>query len=81
MNKEIIVTDPNEMLGESLKLTKNTRGYTWEIRLRCFHEEKINDDLIDRMEKINNNMINRFEMSNPLIEPKRKGVGYLQDDE
>lgn len=57
-----IVADPvNESSPETLKLTKNSKGYTWEIRLRCELGEKINEALLSRMENLNNEMIKRFE--------------------
>ncbi|MDD4110498.1 MAG: hypothetical protein PHS54_02975 [Clostridia bacterium] len=43
-----------ECLGafESLKLTKNSKGYTWEIKIA-----EIN---IDRLDEINNKMLERY---------------------
>jgi len=38
---------------ESIKLTKNTKGYNWEIKLL-----EIN---VDRLEQINNIMITKFQ--------------------
>lgn len=38
--------------SEGLKLTKTTKGYTWEIKLRVLDVEKI--------EKLNSEMLERF---------------------
>lgn len=43
---------PEVEQNESLKLTKNTKGFNWEIKLL-----EINPD---RLEEINNIMINKF---------------------
>lgn len=37
---------------ESVKLVRNTKGYTWEIRLLSID--------LDKLEKINNDMMLRF---------------------
>jgi hypothetical protein len=37
---------------DSIKLIKNTKGYSWEIRITCID--------IDKLQNLNNEMINRF---------------------
>lgn len=44
--------EPRKELSESIKLTKNSKGYNWEVRL-------LEVD-IDRLEELNNEMLNRF---------------------
>ena len=51
-NEIIQTSNVNVEQKESLKLIRNTKGYTWEIRI-------LNLD-IDRLEAINNDMILRF---------------------
>jgi uncharacterized protein involved in exopolysaccharide biosynthesis len=50
MENEDTLTMP--VLKESLKLTRNSKGYTWEIRILEINSE--------RLEKINNEMLQRF---------------------
>ena len=61
--KEIISEAPRE-LSESIKLTKNSKGYGWEIRMFPSDEEKVRerkyDDLVDRITIIDNKMRTRF---------------------
>jgi len=56
---------PVELIAsrEQIKLTKNSRGYGWEIRI--FADEKAPDDvkLIERLEKLNNDLKEKFEYS------------------
>ena len=51
-----LAEDENLLMGieqkESIKLTKNTKGYNWEIKLLSLD--------IDALEKLNNEMIKRF---------------------
>ena len=42
---------------EALKLTKNSKGYTWEIKTNF---EKIDKEAIRRLIEINNDMIESF---------------------
>jgi len=51
MEKEIIKEAPKE-ISESIKLTRNSRGYGWEIRI-------LSTD-INHIEKLNNQMLERF---------------------
>jgi hypothetical protein len=51
-NEIIQTSNVNVEQKESLKLIRNTKGYTWEIRI-------LNLD-IDRLESINNDMQIRF---------------------
>jgi hypothetical protein len=44
---------------ESLKLTKNSRGYNWEIRIFPKKDQQDND-WIKRIEVINNEMLKRY---------------------
>lgn len=47
--------------NEVLELTRNSKGYTWKIKLRCVAGEKIEDaKLIERMEKLNLEMMSKF---------------------
>ena len=52
MNEEIVLINENPGNTNSLKLGKNGKGYTWEIKL-----DKID---IKEMERINEEMIKRF---------------------
>ncbi len=51
MEKETISEAPRE-LTPSIKLTRNSRGYGWEIRILSLD--------IDRLEKLNNTMLEKF---------------------
>lgn len=55
MNEEI--DEPKILQKESIKLTHNTKGYTWEVKL--FVE---NGDLesLNRLDKINNELLIRY---------------------
>lgn len=70
MDKDMIIADPITELGESLKLTKNSKGYTWEIRLRCKDKEQIDEAFINRMQKTNNEMLKRFDNSTGYEDPE-----------
>lgn len=45
---------PQILQSESIKLIKNSKGYTWEIKLI--------DINLDRLEELNNEMKRRFEL-------------------
>lgn len=42
---------------ESIKLTKNTRGYNWDIKIFISNDDKA---ALDRLESLNNQMAIRF---------------------
>ena len=44
----------NPIQTDSLKLIKNSRGYTWEIKLASLN--------IDEIERLNNEFIRRFDI-------------------
>lgn len=43
-----------ELLPSSIEVQKNSRGYTWTLKLRC--EVGKEDELIDRMKTLNDKM-------------------------
>ena len=43
---------------ENVKLSKMSKGYNWEIRL--VGDDKINSDLIERLDKLNEQMKDKF---------------------
>ena len=51
MEKEILSEGPREM-SESIKLTKNSKGYGWEIRILSID--------VDKIQNLNLKMIERF---------------------
>ena len=42
---------------ETIKLTKNTKGYGWDIKI---FKTDGDDKWLDRLEEINNELVNRF---------------------
>ena len=54
------MADPIVEMSESIKLTKNTKGYNYEIRIRCEGKEKIDDKFIARLKDIDSKMIKEF---------------------
>ena len=60
-DKEIISEAPRE-LKESIKLTLNTKGYGWEIRIHIEDREGIDNDKLamERISLIDNQMKERF---------------------
>lgn len=42
-----------EVLKESLELIKNTKGYTWKIKLK---PDEVTDAVIERIGKLNNRL-------------------------
>lgn len=49
---------------ESIKLTKNSRGYGWELRLFP-PPSGIDEEWLNRIERINAELSKRFSKSNP----------------
>ena len=63
VGEELITATPNNHpseIGESIKLTKNTKGYNWELTIRTKGNEIIDVPFIDRLTKLNTEMITRF---------------------
>ena len=44
--------ESTNIIAEGIKLTRNSRGYTWDIRVK--------DHDLDKLEKLNKEMIKRF---------------------
>ena len=63
MAGELTYSEPINELGESIKLVKNSKGYTYELRVRCEGKEKIDDKFIARLKKLNQMMIDQFNVS------------------
>lgn len=61
--EQITLSNPDLQNGETVELTKNTRGYNWSIKLRCQGNEKLDNKTIKRLEELNNLMVNTFETS------------------
>ena len=59
---ELITTTNNQIneLCESLKLTKNSKGYNWEISLKTKGLDIIDSKFIERLNKINIEMFSKF---------------------
>lgn len=61
MDKAVLVADPINEITESIKLIKNSKGYTYELRVRCKNDEEIDKKFLDRLEALNKDMIKRFD--------------------
>ena len=46
----------------SIKLTKNTKGYNWEIKIKQNGKFKTMDAVIDEIDRVNTELNNRFSM-------------------
>lgn len=47
-----------EEFPESVQLTRNSKGYTWELKARARYGKL--EEAIDRLEQINNTMLTKF---------------------
>lgn len=45
-------------ISESIKLTKNSRGFNWEIKI--FPNKTTDKEWLDRLSALNNEMMTRF---------------------
>ena len=57
MSNELVLNNENT-LPSKVELTKNTKGYTWTISVRCKDGEELK--LIDKMGELNSQMLNKF---------------------
>lgn len=55
---EIKTTNAAIELPSKIEVTKNTKGFTWTISVRC--EDGKEASVVDRIEQINKDLINRF---------------------
>lgn len=61
MDTEIIASPiPLDYTKESIKLVKNSRGYTWEIKIVPEKGINLNDDDLKRLHKKNEQMVEKF---------------------
>ena len=73
MEDQTISKEDNNLNSEYLKLSKNSRGYNFEIKIHIDsdealdHKERIplDDKAIKRLEELNNKLLEKFKKINP----------------
>lgn len=55
---EIKTTSVATELPSKIEVTKNTKGFTWTIGIRC--EDGKEASVVDRIEQLNNELVQRF---------------------